>query len=191
VGNQAGNQLVTGSGNIYIGNNLGFDNENDTIRIGDFQTNAFIAGIYGTTVASGTAVYIKPNGQLGTLTSSERFKQDIRTMGDASDVLWSLRPVTFQYNSRIDPRRIPQFGLIAEEVDKVDPDLVIRDDQHGVYTVRYEAVNVMLLNEFLKQHRTANEQKREIGRQKEQIASLEARLDRLEQIFNSKIGGAR
>ena len=105
-------------------------------------------------------------------------------MDDASDVLLSLRPVTFRYKPEVDPHRLPQFGLVAEEVEKVDPDLVARDDQNQVYTVRYEAVNAMLLNEFLKQHCKVEEQNVE-------IQTLKERLEKLEQLMNQKNGGAR
>jgi len=119
------------------------------------------------------AVYINSSGQLGTLTSSARFKTNIASMDDASDVLLSLHPVKFRYRPEVDPQGIPQFGLVAEEVDKVDPDLVARDDKNQIYTVRYEAVNAMLLNEFLKEHHTVQEQM-------EKIRHLEERLDAVE-----------
>src|SRR5207237_9750527 len=129
--------------------------EANTCRIGTAGTQkaAFVAGISGATAASGVAVYVNSSGQLGTLTSSARFKQDIASMDGASDALLSLRPVTFRYKTDLDPQGIPQFGLIAEEVEKVAPELVARDDKGEIYTVRYEAVNAMLLNEFLKEHR--------------------------------------
>ena len=132
-----------------------------TIRVGDFQTKTFIAGISGATV-TGTAVVVNSSGQLGVAASSQRFKQNIQTMGDASDTLLALRPVTFQYKPDLDPKGIPQFGLVAEEVEKVNPDLVARDEQGKPYTVRYEAVNAMLLNEFLKEHKAFVEEQREV-----------------------------
>jgi hypothetical protein len=85
--------------------------------------------------------------------SSARFKNDIKPMDKASEAILSLKPVTFRYKEELDPEKIPQFGLIAEQVEKVNPDLVVRDDEGKVSTVRYEAVNAMLLNEFLKEHR--------------------------------------
>src|SRR6185503_4471601 len=149
LGYLAGLNLTTGDNNIYVGNS-GVFAESGTIHIGTqgTHTSTFIAGISGATAASGVAVYVNSSGQLGTLTSSARFKQDIRSMDNASDVLLALRPVTFRYRPEVDPHCLPQFGLVAEEVEKVDPDLVARDDQNEVYTVRYEAVNAMLLNEF-------------------------------------------
>ena len=127
------------------------------------------------------AVYVNPSGQLGTLTSSAKYKRNIHDMGKVSDALMSLRPVTFQYKSDIDPTGTPQFGLIAEEVDKVDPDLVARDDQHNIYTVRYEAVNAMMLNEVQKQHETIGAQEKTIAEQQKLLQSLAARVDQLEQ----------
>jgi len=127
------------------------------------------------------------NGQLGTLTSSARYKQNIQTMADASDVLLSLRPVKYEYKPGIDPKGSPQFGLVAEEVDRIDPDLVVHDDRHGIYTVRYEAVNAMLLNEFLKQHQKVEQQNGEIAIQNAVIEGLKeksAQMDSLASRLN-------
>src|SRR5207244_5597247 len=124
------------------------------------HTDTFIAGISGATVAGGVAVIIDTNGHLGTVTSSARFKDEIKPMEKASEAIFSLQPVTFRYKHELDSEGIPQFGLVAEQVEKVNPDLVARDDQGKVYTVRYEAVNAMLLNEFLKEHRIVEEQGR-------------------------------
>jgi hypothetical protein len=123
------------------------------------------------------AVYVTSSGQLGTLTSSARFKQNIRSMDEASDALLSLRPVSFRYKPEIDPKGIPQFGLVAEEVEKVDPDLVARDDKNQIYTVRYEAVNAMLLNEFQKEHRKVEEQNRKVKQQTSEIETLKEQND--------------
>jgi hypothetical protein len=171
LGRNAGINLTTGDNNIDIGNE-GVAHESNRIRIGTQGTHkrTLIAGIYGVAAAQGVAVYVNSSGQLGTLTSSARFKQNIQAMDDASDALLSLRPVTFRYKKEIDPEGIPQFGLVAEEVEKVNPALVARDDQGKVYTVRYEAVNAMLLNEFIKQHRQVQEQQK-------QIENLTARLE--------------
>src|SRR5207253_7636973 len=140
-----------GNNNIDIGANvLGNAGEANTIRIGKSgtQTKAFLAGIYGKTVASGVGVIINSNGQLGTVQSSARYKDDIKPMDKASEALFKLKPVTFRYKQELDPEKIPQFGLIAEEVEKINPNLIARDEKGEIYTVRYEAVNVMLLNEF-------------------------------------------
>jgi hypothetical protein len=114
-------------------------------------------------VAGGVGVIIDTNGKLGTVVSSARFKQNIKPMDKASEVILALKPVTFRYKKELDPDGIPQFGLVAEQVEKVNPALVARDEQGKAYTVRYEAVNAMLLNEFLKEHRTVQELKKEIA----------------------------
>jgi hypothetical protein len=190
VGFEAGQNLTTGNNNIDIGN-TGLASDNDTIRIGTVlnvssngPASTYIAGIYDSLVAGGTPVYALANGQLGTLTSSARYKQNIQSMADASDVLLSLRPVTYQYKPGLDPKGIPQFGLVAEEVDKIDPDLVVHDDRHGIYTVRYEAVNAMLLNEFLKQHQEIASLKEKAAR----VDSLESRLNELQTLVKQLAG---
>ena len=118
------------------------------------------------------AVKVNAAGQLGTAPSSVRFKQNIESMGDASDAVYGLRPVTFRYKKELDAEGIRQFGLVAEEVEKVNPALVARDDQGKVYTVRYEAVNAMLLNEFLKEHRKVEEQENTIAQLKSGMEAL-------------------
>ncbi len=154
LGVQAGYNLTTGNYNIVLGNK-GVAGESNTIRIGKkgTQTATYIAGISGTTVAGGVAVQINTHGRLGTITSSVRYKEAIKPMAKASEAIFSLQPVTFRYKRELDPEGTPQFGLVAEEVAKVDPELVARDEEGRPYTVRYEAVNAMLLNEFLKEHR--------------------------------------
>ncbi len=181
LGYSAGAALTTGNNNIDIGH-PGVAGDNNTIRIGAGASSTFISGIAGVTIGSGAPVYVNSSGQLGTITSSERFKQDIHSMGAASDLLLALRPVTFRYKPELDPNGTPQFGLIAEEVSQVDPDLVVRDDKNRIYTVRYEAVNAMLLNEFLKEHRTVEAQSAE-------IQQLQQRLDKLEQLISQQTGG--
>jgi hypothetical protein len=172
LGFSAGGFLTTGSNNIDIGN-FGSTGESNTIRIGTVgtQTNTFIAGIHGVTVASAVGVVIDVNGHLGTVTSSERFKDEIKPMDKASEAILALKPVTFHYKKELDPDGIPQFGLVAEQVEKVNPDLVARDADGKVYTVRYEAVNAMLLNEFLKEHRTVQEQKATIAQLRQDFQS--------------------
>ncbi len=173
LGYLAGSAITTGNYNIDIGS-TGAAGEGRAIHLGTqgVQISALIAGIYGATASLGVPVYITPTGQLGTVTSSARFKRDIRTMDNASDVILSLRPVTFRYKAEIDPNAVPQFGLVAEEVEKVDPDLVAHDDKGQIYTVRYEAVNAMLLNEFLKQHQQVEAQNTEIETLKQNVAEL-------------------
>ena len=155
LGGAAGGNLTTGDNNIDIGYNvLGVAGESNTIRIGNTDiTTTIIRGISGQTIASGSPVLVAANGQLGTMTSSKRFKDEIQPMDKASEALFSLNPVTFRYKKEIDPVGTSQFGLVAEDVEKVNPDLVVRDENGKVNSVRYDQVNAMLLNEFLKEHR--------------------------------------
>jgi hypothetical protein len=179
LGLNAGRSLTTGSNNIDIGN-PGVAAESATIRIGvqGTHTRAFVAGISGSP-GPGTSVVVNSFGRLGTVASSQRFKDDIKPMDKASEAILALKPVTFHYKKEVDPDGIPQFGLVAEEVEKVNPDLVARDEEGKVYTVRYEAVNAMLLNEFLKEHRKNEEQEATIARQQEQIEALTAGLQKV------------
>jgi hypothetical protein len=171
LGFNAGSKLTIGNNNIDIGN-VGVAGEANKIRIGTVGTQnaAFIAGIHGVTVASGLDVVVGSNGQLGTITSSARFKDEIKPMDKASEAILALQPVTFRYKKELDPEGIPQFGLVAEQVEKVNPDLVARDADGKVNSVRYEAVNAMLLNEFLKEHRRAQVQERKVEEQGATIA---------------------
>ena len=173
VGFNAGFNLTTENNNIDIGNS-GVAGDANVIRLGKVgtQNTTFIAGISGKTVANGVGVLINSSGQLGTILSSARFKENIRPMDKASEAILALKPVTFRYKQELDPDGIPQFGLVAEEVEKVNPDLVARDANGKAYTVRYEAVNAMLLNEFLKEHRKNEEQEATIARQQKQIEAL-------------------
>jgi hypothetical protein len=140
--------------------------------------SCFIGNIFGVTpVGAATPVVIDSNGQLGTSSSSVRFKNDVAMMGNASEAILSLKPVTFHYKS--DQTRTPQFGLIAEEVAKINPDLVIRDAKGEFYTVRYDAVNAMLLNEFLKEHRTVQELKSVVAKQEEAGAQQQKQIEAL------------
>ena len=177
VGGSAGSALTTGSNNIDIGN-IGVAAEANTIRIGKVGTQqaAYIAGISGKTVAGGVSVVVDSNGHLGTVVSSARFKEAIKPMDKASEAILALKPVTFHYKHDLDPKGIPQFGLVAEQVEKVNPDLVARDEQGKPYTVRYEAVNAMLLNEFLKEHRKVEEQGATITQLKSTIAKQDAAI---------------
>jgi len=182
LGYVAGGNLTTGSYNIDIGYAVdGVAGESSTIRIGNatYITSTYISGISGQTAAGGAAVFVDSNGKLGTLTSSARFKDEIKPMDKASEVILALKPVTFRYKKEIDPAGTSQFGLVAEEVEKVNPDLVARDAKGKTYTVRYEAVNAMLLNEFLKEHRTVQEQSRELQKQAATIAGLQKQVETL------------
>ena len=175
IGDSAGINLTTGSNNIDIGGK-GVAGESNTTRLGKkgTQTTVYVTGISGATVARGVGVIVDTDGHLGTTTSSARFKENIRPMNKESEELLFLQPVTFRYKHDLDPDGIPQFGLVAEQVEKIDPNLVARDDEGKPYGVRYEAVNAMLLNEFLKEHRKVEEQGAMMARQQKQIEALTA-----------------
>jgi hypothetical protein len=186
--------ITTGSGNIAIGAGAGsgFTTANGSICIGaggslNVSDSCFIANIFGATSSGGSGVFINSAGQLGTSTSSRRFKDEIKPMAEASDALFALKPVTFRYKKEIDPKRIAQFGLVAEDVEAVNSDLVVRDKDGKPYSVRYEQVNAMLLNEFLKEHRKVQEQETAITQLRKDfdstIAQFTARLhEQAEQI---------
>src|SRR5262249_6041603 len=177
LGNGAGTNLTTGSNNIEIGS-AGVAAEANTIRIGDpaVQTATFIAGISGAMV-TGSRVVVNSSGQVGVAPSSQRFKEAIKPMDNASEAILALKPVTFRYKHHLDPAGIPQFGLVAEEVEKVNPDLVARDEQGKPYTVRYEAVNAMLLNEFLKARRQIDAQQKQIEALTAGLRKISAQVD--------------
>jgi Chaperone of endosialidase len=183
-------ELTTGNNNIDIANH-GVAGESNTIRIGrpvavtavgpvaftlPAHTATYIAGIYSTTVAKGLVVKVDSTGHLGTVGSSERFKDAIKPMDKTSESILALKPVTFRYKHELDPEGVPQFGLIAEQVEKVNPDLVVRDAEGKVYSVRYDAVNAMLLNEFLKEHKAALEEHRKVEKLEATVAGLVATM---------------
>jgi hypothetical protein len=184
AGANLGNDPFEHDNNIEIGN-VGDLEDQSTIRIGDVQMSTFIAGIRGVTTGNGDAipVVIDSAGQLGTMSSSKRFKQAIRPMNTASAAILALKPVIFHYKS--DKTDRPQFGLIAEEVAEVNPDLVVRDSNGEIYTVRYDAINAMLLNEFLKEHKKVENLETIVaqlaGRVKEQDSKIEQISNELDQ----------
>jgi Chaperone of endosialidase len=177
----------TGSGSIAIGSHAGefVGSSNNVIAIGspgdDVDDSCFIGNIRNrqTQNADAIPVLIDSSGMLGTTSSSRRFKKDVETMNDASEAILALRPVTFHYKT--DRISTPQFGLIAEEVAEVNPNLVVRDNDGEIYTVRYDAVNAMLLNEFLKEHR-------KVEKLEATVAALTARLNehdaKIQQVSN-------
>ena len=174
IGDLAGGNLTGGSDNIYIGATSGGPAvESGAIRIGDplFVSGCWIAGIFGN-LTPGVPVYINALGKLSTTPSSQRYKEDIKRMEKASEALFALKPVTFRYKKEFDATGTPQFGLVAEEVAKVNPDLVYRDNDGKIYSVRYEAVNAMLLNEFIKEHRIMEKQQATMTSQEAQIKWL-------------------
>jgi hypothetical protein len=191
VGAGAGSGLSTGNNNIDIGNG-GVAAEANTIRIGGAgtQTATYIAGINGATSSSGVAVFVNSSGQLGTTTSSARFKDDIQDMSDSTSALMRLRPVRFRYKKDIDPSGLEQYGLVAEEVAKVYPTLVVYDDNGKPQTVRYHFVNAMLLNEVQKQARQIETQKAQLAQQaremKAQMDALTVRLMQIESVVGAQ-----
>ena len=160
VGVSALSGNTTGSNNIAIGApaaGQGVSTASHVIVIGtqggNNDNSCWIGQIFGASSPSGSAVFVDANDRLGTVTSSKRFKEDIKAMDKASGALFALKPVSFHYKKELDPARTSQFGLVAEDVEKVNPDLVVRDKEGKAYSVRYDQVNAMLLNEFLKEHR--------------------------------------
>jgi hypothetical protein len=122
---------------------------------------------------------VNSSGQLGVAPSSARYKDEIKPMDKASEAILALKPVTFHYKKQIDPDSTPQFGLVAEDVAKVNPNLVVHDGKGEIYTVRYDAVNAMLLNEFLKEHHQVQELKTIVAAQQKQIEVLTAGLQKV------------
>jgi hypothetical protein len=175
----------TGSNNIALGFGAGsgVTTASNAICIGtagnDVTDSCYIGNIFGATSSNGVGVFVNSNGRLGTLTSSARFKDEIKPMDNASEALFALKPVAFRYKKDIDPAGTPQLGLVAEDVEKVNPDLVVRDKQGKPYSVRYEQVNAMLLNEFLKEHQTVQELKAMVSEQNKQINVLTAGLQKV------------
>jgi hypothetical protein len=185
IGQNAGVNMLKGTDNILIGN-VGRPNETGSIRLGTSgnQRRTYVAGIDGVTIADGVSVVIGRDGQLGTITSSARYKKEIKSMDNASAAILQLRPVSFRYKDELDAKGVPQFGLVAEDVARIAPDLVVRDESGQPYTVRYEAVNAMLLNEFLKEHRkvetleaTVTKLAAALEAQAAQIKKITARLE--------------
>jgi trimeric autotransporter adhesin len=165
LGVNAGSNLTTGSGNVCIGSGvLGVAGESNTTRIRNIYSS----------VAAGRAVYVNSSNKIGTLSSSRRYKEDIKPIDKASETLFRLKPVTFRYKKEVDPASALSFGLIAEDVAEISPELVTRDEKGNPETVRYEAINAMLLNEFLKEHRKNEEQQAIIMQLKSTDAKQEA-----------------
>jgi len=174
LGFQAGTGVITANNVICIGANVAGNDVNDSCYIGN---------IFGDTSSNGTAVFINTNGRLGTMTSSRRFKEEIKPMEKASEALLALKPVTFRYKKEIDPTGTSQFGLVAEEVEKVNRDLVVHDKQGKPYSVRYEQVNAMLLNEFLKEHGKVEKLEAALDAVKKRLNEQEERIQRVSATF--------
>ncbi len=187
IGYQAGTALTNGNNNIFIAN-AGQANDSNAIRIGTqgTQTSTYIAGIFNTNI-SGSTVLINSSGQLGIATSSERFKEDVADMGDASDGVMQLRPVTFRYKRPFDDGTQPlQYGLLGEEVAKVYPQLVVYAADGQIQSLEYQQLPALLLNEVQKQHRIIEQQENEIDRQKEHMRALESRIAAMEASMNEE-----
>jgi trimeric autotransporter adhesin len=175
IGEEAGLNLTTGEGNVYIGFNVGG-------VAGEFNTTR-IRNIYSS-LASGRAVYVNSDNKLGTLLSTRRVKNDIKPMDKASEAILALKPVTFRYKKEVEPNGAIQFGLIAEEVAEVNSDLVILDAGGKPESVRYEAINAMLLNEFIKEHNKVQGLEATIAQLRNEMETVVAQLKEQD----SKIG---
>jgi hypothetical protein len=167
VGRGAGSNIVTANNVICIGANLNAE---------DVSDSCYINNIFTATSSNGIAVLVNGNGKLGTTTSSRRFKEAIKPMDKASQALFALNPVSFRYKKEIDPVGTSQLGLVAEDVEKVDPDLVVRDKEGKPYSVRYDQVNAMLLNEFLKEHKAFVEEQNKVQKLEATVSDLVAEL---------------
>src|SRR5215813_13854463 len=163
IGRAAGHNIITANNVICIGDGLDADDVSDSCYI----NNIFLA-----TSTNGIGVLVNGQGKLGTTTSSRRFKDDIKPMDDASKALFALKPVSFHYKKNIDPAGTSQLGLVAEDVEKVNPDLVVRDKEGKPYSVRYDQVNAMLLNEFLKEHKAFVEAQHKVEKLETTVATL-------------------
>jgi hypothetical protein len=180
IGYLAGSNNTSGTQNIALGAFAGLDvtTADNVICIGangdNVSDSCYIGNIFGGTVPGGTTVIIDNNGHLGTIVSSQRFKNQIKPMDKASETLYALKPVSFRYKKEIDPQGTQQFGLVAEQVERVNPDLIVRDKDGKPYSVRYDQVNAMLLNEFLKEHHKVDEQQATISELKRELANVVA-----------------
>ncbi len=170
LGAGAGANVTTANNVICIGTNVQGENVSDT---------CFIGNIFGFTSPNGIGVLVNSNGRLGTMTSSRRFKEEIKPMERASEALFALKPVAFRYKKEIDPQAIPQFGLVAEDVEVVNPGLVVRDKEGKPYSVRYEQINAMLLNEFLKEHRKVQKLEAALDAVNARLKEQDAKIQRV------------
>jgi hypothetical protein len=168
LGATAGENLRSGNGNVYIGSGIrGAFTEDNTTRVRNVHASP----------VTGRAVYVDSDNKLGTLSSSRRYKEEIKPMDKASEAILALKPVAFRYKKEIDPARMLSFGLIAEEVAKINPDLITCDDKGNPQTVRYDAVNAMLLNEFLKEHRKVEQLEKKVEALSAGLQKVSAQLE--------------
>jgi len=189
-------QNSTGSSNVCIGSQVfGVAGENNTIRIGDNlppqteESACYIGGIYNQAVPGGFSVLVDSSGKLGTTVSPRRFKEDVKAMDKASEVIFALKPVTFRYKQAIDPARVQQFPLVPWDVEKINPDLVVHDKAGKPYSVLYDHVNAMVLNEFLKEHKTVEAQQATIAELKQTVAQQQKRFGEQEKEIAALISG--
>jgi hypothetical protein len=170
LGFGAGDNVTTANNVICIGANVAGAN---------VSNSCYIGSVFGQLSSGGTAVFVNSAGKVGTSTSSRRFKDDIKPMDKASHALFALKPVTFRYKKEIDPAAAQQFGLVAEDVERVNPDLVVRDKDGKPYTVRYDQVNAMLLNEFLKEHQNVQRLEAALAAVNERLKEQDAKIDKV------------
>ncbi len=174
LGYQAGSSATTGSRNVYIGALMA--------GVAGESNHTYIANINNTTVSGGSTDTVTVNlstGLLGHLSSSRRYKEDIQPMDNASQALFALKPVTYRYKKEIDQTQSLDYGLIAEEVAQIDPNLTVRNGEGKIETVRYNAINAMLLNEFLKEHRRNEQQQRQIDQLTAQLREQAAQIQKI------------
>ena len=192
LGWNAGSNLTTGDGNIDIGN-PGVIGDAGVTRIGTDGTQiaTYMAGIVNSPLAVATGIGITADGRLGVRGSSARLKEQIERMSRQSESIFNLCPVTFRYKKDLDPKSTPQCGLVAEDVAKINPELVLRDPAGEPLTVRYDEVNVMLLNEFLKEHKRVEAQGKEIAELKTALASQAELLQKINARFGAAASTAR
>ncbi len=195
IGVRALEANTTGNFNTALGENAGINvtTADNVICIGfnvfgaDVSESCYIGNIFGKTSTGGSQVFINSDNKLGTITSSKRFKEDIRPMDKTSEALFSLKPVAFRYKKEIDPAGTSQLGLVAEDVEKVIPDLVVRDKEGKPYSVRYDQVNAMLLNEFLKEHRKIQGQEATIAQLKNDFQMVSAEQQKAIQLLSAQL----
>jgi hypothetical protein len=167
IGAFAGNGVTTANNVICIGAN---------VDGADVDHSCYIGEISGQSSPGGVAVFVNADGKLGTSNSSRRFKEDIKPMDKTSEVIYGFKPVAFRYKKEFDPKSVPQFGLVAEDVAEINPDLVVRDKEGKILTVRYDQVNAMLLNEFLKEHKKVKDLEATVAEQEKGMEILTAQL---------------
>lgn len=191
IGQGAGQNIEANNNNICIGWHVfGLAGENNTIRVGDNLPNGsacYIGGIFGELVVGGDTVICNSAGKVGTGTSSKRFKEAIKPMDNASEAILALTPVTYRYKKELDPTGTWQFGLVAEDVERVNPDLVVHDKDGQPHSVRYDQINAMLLNEFLKEHKKVEAQHGKIEKQHATIAELRSTVAQQQKDFQATI----